>query len=276
MILRVFPRRTSYTPQDDLVAIGEPGLWNSRLKDISEVHISTLFTWDIPKARRLQRSWERFYSVVKLGGPAFGLDDDCFVAGKYVKPGITFTTRGCNRKCPWCLVPKMEGRFRELATFPEGNIVQDNNILLSSKQHFRRVCGMLKRQKRAVRFKGGLDARLLTWWHVEWLAELRIAEIFLGFDSKAQEVRVRAAAQKLRHKGLKRDNLRCYCLVGFDGDTPAKAEKRLRAAWDMGLLPFAQFYRPATQEWRKITPEWHDLVWLWSRPAATKAIMRQK
>lgn len=49
VILRVFPRRTSYTPDDPLVRIGPPGAWDVGL-DVDEVHISVPFTWDMGEA----------------------------------------------------------------------------------------------------------------------------------------------------------------------------------------------------------------------------------
>ena len=48
-ILRVFIRKTSYTPIDDYVRIGSPDLFIP--KDIQQIHISTLFTWDKQQAR---------------------------------------------------------------------------------------------------------------------------------------------------------------------------------------------------------------------------------
>lgn len=51
-ILRVFPRKTNMTPTDDMVAFDEPGLFRP---EADEVHISTVFTWDIPKAEYLKK-----------------------------------------------------------------------------------------------------------------------------------------------------------------------------------------------------------------------------
>ena len=33
----------------------------------------------------------------------------------------------CNNNCPWCIVPKIEGKLKELPIVP-GNIIQDNNF----------------------------------------------------------------------------------------------------------------------------------------------------
>ena len=106
--IRVFPRRTSMTPTDELSFIGDPPLFRS---DADEVHISVTFTWDLKEGHRLRDAWANYYDVVKIGGPAInGELPDEFVPGMYVKHGVTITSRGCNRRCPWCLVPDREGK----------------------------------------------------------------------------------------------------------------------------------------------------------------------
>ncbi|GAF94988.1 unnamed protein product, partial [marine sediment metagenome] len=179
-IIRVFPRRTSMTPIDDMVFIGSPP-FPSMIPQADEVHISVVFTWDKEPAMLLANAWRDWCPVVRIGGPAYGCKDDTFVPGRYIKQGITFTSRGCNFSCPYCLVPEMEGKFRQLKTIHEGNIIQDNNILLANRNHFEQVIQMLKTQKR-IDFKGGLDCRLLKDWHVELLRGLKIHELWLAFD----------------------------------------------------------------------------------------------
>ena len=44
-IIRVFPKRTSYTPADDYVFIGMPPM-GAFIPEYDEVHISCTFTWD--------------------------------------------------------------------------------------------------------------------------------------------------------------------------------------------------------------------------------------
>ena len=112
-IFRVFPKRTSFTPDDEMVRIGRPypELW-PLVAD--EIHISCTFSWDKSYCKELKKEWLEYYPVVKLGGPAYGSNSDEFIPGRYVKKGITFTSRGCNFTCPFCLVPKMEGKFREI------------------------------------------------------------------------------------------------------------------------------------------------------------------
>jgi len=270
-ILRVFIKRTSQTPIDDYVRIGFPDLFLS--KDIDEVHISTIFNWDIEKALRLKRNYEQYYPKVLVGGPAFanGNYDPKFTSGLYVKKGITITTRGCNFKCPFCLVDKKEGKFQEINIEP-GNIIQDNNILLASRDHLRKVFDMLKNQK-GIKFIGGLDKRLLKDWHIEELKSLSIKEIWLAFDSWDNKNEFIIIMGKLKNAGFSRHQIRCYVLAGFN-ESIQSSEERLRFVYGCGALPFIQRYQDDKGD-RKISREDRLFVRKWSRPAAIKTIMER-
>ena len=110
-ILKVFPRKTNATPQDDYTAIGSPGLFIPY--DISEIHISVTFTWDLQFTEVLAHQWSR-YGHVKIGDPATGMRGEIFTPGLYLKHGYTITYRGCHNHCWFCSVPKREGPLREL------------------------------------------------------------------------------------------------------------------------------------------------------------------
>jgi len=269
-VLRVFPRKTSMTPNDVYAFIGDPPLWRPRA---DEVHISCTFTWDIEEAKRLRDAWGQYYPIVKLGGPAISpiYNDPYrqFTPGKYVKNGITFTTRGCNNECPWCLVPEREGKLIEIKNFAPGHIVQDNNLLQASRSHLRSVFGMLKAQRRKVTLSGGLDARLIDDWVAEELRGLRIKEIFLAADTEAALVPLRRAVVKLSF--LSRRQLRCYVLIAYRGETVSKAEERLEAVWQAGCLPFAQLYQPSDR-YIDYPSDWKALARTWCRPAAMFAL----
>lgn len=69
---------------------------------------------------------------------------------------------------------------------------------------------------------------------------------------------------------LRRDQLRCYVMVGFRGETVEQARERLEQVWEAGCMPFAQFYRDGGKR-AVLTTEWQRLVREWSRPAAMRA-----
>jgi hypothetical protein len=259
-LIRVFPRRTSFTPDDPYVFIGYPTLW---LPDADEVHVSVTFTWDIPEAQRLVDAWSQHYAVVKIGGPAFGDVGGEFTPGMYVKQGVTFTSRGCIRHCPWCLVPSREGSLRLLDIKP-GWILQDNNILATPKDHQMGVYAMLRTQRKAATFSGGIDARLVDDWTAEQFRALRIKEVFLAADTEASLKPLKEATDLLGFLG--RYKLRCYVMVGRN-ETIAQARERLEAVWQSGCLPFCQLYRPADHE-VTYSHEWRALQREWARPAA--------
>ena len=54
-ILRVFPRRTKATPDDEYATTEYPGLFMP--EDVEEVHVSVAFTYDMEKAERLAEAW---------------------------------------------------------------------------------------------------------------------------------------------------------------------------------------------------------------------------
>jgi len=259
--LLVVPRRTSQTPGGAWV--GDPDLF-TKAKSIELIQISVVFTSDIDEGERLLKEWERFAKKVEIGGPAYSDPGGEFTPGKFVKAGVVHTSRGCVRKCPWCYVPKREGQIRELK-IREGNIIQDNNLLACSRRHFGKVVEMLRTQS-GIKFSGGLDARLLRDHHIDDLRSLRVFELWTAADSIAVSAITRRAVEKLRKAGFSKRKIRCYCMIGFDGESLEDAEARLLDLYNAGSVPFAQIY----DQKKDVSHEWRKLAKTWSRPAMIK------
>lgn len=268
-IIRVFPRRTSYTPDDDMAFVGMPPLV---IPEHKEIHVSCTFTWDKAYCEELAFQWEgRTNKPVKLGGPAFGSPAEDFIQGMYMKKNIIFTTRGCNNNCPWCCVPRLEGKLKELPIC-EGNIIQDNNFLQASRQHKDKVFEMLKRQ-RAICFKGGLEADLIDEHFINGITELKILELWLACDTDARLPEFKKACEKLTKAGFTRDKIKCYVLsYGKDRD---KDEARAQAVYEAGAMPFVQLYRDFGDKKTEYSADWNAWARMWQRPAATRAHMEK-
>lgn len=267
---RVFPTKTSMSPTDRDAYFGEPDLFTP---DYDEIHVSVTFTWDTKKAWELAWQWEHI-APVKIGGVAInGEPTNGFEAGQYLKKGVVITSRGCPNRCPFCLVNQ---DLIELDDFPKGNIIQDNNLLACSNKHLDKVFNMLSHQSR-VNFSGGLESWRITDKIIERLRGLKIYQIWLSFDHPTNEKPLKRAVYKLQ-KHFKRDQIRCYVLIGFHGDTLEKAESRLRKAWETGTLPFAMRYRINKDSWDNSflfrEREWNLLARKWTRPAIIKAMMK--
>lgn len=262
-ILRVFPRRTKATPNDENVRIGLPSMFD----DADKVHISVTFKWDLPKAELLEKNW-RPVAPTTIGGVACGDPGGNFIPGQYLKKGYVITTRGCPNKCWFCDVPKREGSLRELP-ITAGRNVLDNNLLAASDSHINAVFDMLEKQS-GVEFTGGFEAARLKEWHIERLVKIKPKQMFFAYDTPNDYEPLVEAGRLLFSAGFHRRNsvLRCYVLFGFKNDTPKMAHARFIKVMKTGFMPMAMFYRK--DKFIPMTKEWHDLQWLYSRPAAMR------
>lgn len=258
--IRVFPRKTNATPDDDDVRINAtPSLFDQA----DEVHISVTFTWDIPRAEYLFNQWKSAGFNTKIGGAAFNEKGGDFVSGMYMKKGYVITSRGCNNHCWFCSVPKRDGRLRELPIV-DGWIVTDDNLLACSDNHINSVFEMLTKQPYRPIFAGGLEAKLLTQSMAFRLNALKPMSMFFAYDTPNDYEPLLQAGRYLKEADFSQNNhiARCYVLIGYEGDTFEKAEKRLRQAWQAGFFPMAMLYRDYTGKYNK---EWKKFQRLWAR-----------
>lgn len=261
-IIRVFPRRTHWTPTDELSFFGELPMFHPEDRTIP-VHVSVTFTWDKMRAEQIAKSWASYFSDVRIGGPAYGTYAGDFVPGRYLKEGCTITSRGCPKSCGWCVVPKVEGALRLLPIVP-GYIVQDNNLLACPREHAESVFEMLRSQERRIFFNGGLDKHFLKDWHVSLFDSISIGELWFACDVLTDLAALERAASMLSHVPLRKK--RCYTMIGYDGETIRDAEFRLERVLELGFMPFSQLYQ--NEDLKTYPEEWRRLNKKWARPAA--------
>ena len=259
MIARVFPRITKATPNDALAYYGPPPMF---LPEITEVHISVAFTYDMNHAEWLAGQWHHI-APVKMGGPAFNQPGGAFVPGRYLKPGYVITSRGCPNKCWFCSVWKRENGVNELEINNGWNVL-DDNLLACSEQHIRSVFKMLKSQSKKVEFTGGLEAAILKEWHVDLLADLKPAQMFFAYDTPDDYEHLVNVSKMLKRAGFSRNQMRCYVLIGHPKDTISMAEKRLYQCLKLDYFPMAMLWRNKKGE---VDVDWSKFQREWARPA---------
>jgi hypothetical protein len=263
-IIRIFPRKTAATPDDDLAIIARsPGFFD----EADEVHISVVFTWDIPLAERLEKMW-RYVAPVRIGGPATGTPGGDFIPGFYVKRGYVITSRGCPNRCWFCSVWRREGSTIRELPITDGWNVLDDNLLACSDEHVRKVFVMLAEQKRygRIEFTGGFEAARLKPWHVRALRQLKPKQIFFAYDTTDDLEPLQTAGRMLLDAGFTKSShaMRAYVLCGYPGDTFSAAAKRMAETISAGFMPMAMLYRDQRGE---RSMDWMRWQRKWARPA---------
>ncbi|TGT72925.1 hypothetical protein EN802_13685 [bacterium M00.F.Ca.ET.159.01.1.1] len=269
-LIRVFPRKTKASPDDELAYFGPPDLF----AEADEVHISVTFTADKEIAERLAEQW-RFVAPVKIGGVAYEDASLEFIPGRYIKPGYTITSRGCPRRCWFCDVHRKWPTVNVLPIHEGWNIL-DDNLLAAPRDHVEAVFAMLRHQKRRVEFTGGLEALALQDYQVDLLASLRPRpNMFFAYDPGDAFETLVSAAHRLLEAGFTAEShrMRVYVLIGFPKDTFDLAEARLRQMVSIGFTPHAMLWmptKPSQEKWRP-APEWRSFQRRWARPAIIHA-----
>ncbi len=195
--------------------------WPLFYQNYEKVFASKIFTYsDLPN----------FPDYVEIGGSAISLKNNLPDEIENIMPdyelypnviySMGFTTRGCIRKCPFCIVPQKEGQIRIVAEIKDfwnkkhrNIMIFDNNILALPK-HFFKIADQLKKYKLKVDFNQGLDHRLLNNKICKTLSSISHFEYRFAFDSVRFENSVIRAIEMLKKAGLKRNFW--YVLVGFD------------------------------------------------------------
>lgn len=158
-----------------------------------------------------------------------------------------FLTRGCIRRCPWCIVPRKEGKIAPHADIDEfiadkrKAVLLDNNVL-ACDWGLAQIEKIIERGIR-VDFNQGLDARIIAdssdiarmLGRVKWLRYIRMA-----YDDSSSERAVFRAIDNLVAAGVPTSKMFFYTLVG---DDLADAERRVLSLDEVGAKPFAQPYR---------------------------------
>jgi hypothetical protein len=198
---------------------GDEVLWNTpiMLPASDKTYISCVFTKNKEQIRQYARGRE-----VYIGGTGYDLTVKLPPEIEAIKPRINygFTTRGCIRKCSFCVVPHKEGDIHivgDLLDLWDGKskkiVLFDNNIL-SLPEHFKMICQQAIDNKITLIHNQGLDCRLLTPDLARWLAKTKHTEYIFAFDNIKWEPIVSKAIGILNEVGLKRNTW--YVLVGYD------------------------------------------------------------
>jgi len=147
-------------------------------------------------------------------------------------------SRGCIRKCGFCVVPEKEGKIYTVMPKnlnPNGKYIkiQDNNFFASP--HWKCAIAWLKCSGQPVDFTGGLDVRLMTEEHYEALNSLKHAKrIKIAWDDPKCDL-----TDKLERltKHIKGYRIMCYVLTGYNS-TLKEDICRVNKLHEFGITPY--------------------------------------
>lgn len=196
---------------------GDEVIWNYELDKYSadKIYVSCVFTWNRDKCKE----WE---GIATIGGSGYDIAKTLPKKIERIKPKINigFTSRGCIRRCPFCIVPDKEGIIRRVAEIPDiwdgeskDITLLDNNIL-ALPDHFELIYSQLLEREIRVDFNQGLDIRLLNDTNTSMLSHISHKEYKFAFDFIEHEGSVIRGIKLLKKHGINRSTF--YVLTGYD------------------------------------------------------------
>ena len=228
--------------------------------EFDEIWITTLFTYQARESAALAEKAKSRAKVVKVGGIAATLFPEYFERhGVTVHRGllpeaegarpdysllpvvpshsVAYTSRGCVRKCSFCMVKTLEPEFIDVPDWEKmlcrgvkKVLFYDNNWLAKPIAALRRDVKKILELEKAGRiskvdFNQGLDARLLTEKKADLLASITVRPYRFAFDDMGEDGHLQRAIKLMTERGATMFSY--YALYNFD-DTPADFYYRIK------------------------------------------------
>jgi len=226
--------------------------------DPDRIYISVIFSWNkwIVNSIKAMHSGKEIIAGGYMLDPFSKLPNEIeHICPDYqmypIDYSIGFTSRGCNRKCEWCYVWKVEGSIKEWSPLEEfvrhkKVILLDNNFLQSPKSKEKLM--QLIENNIKVCFNQGLDIRLVN----DEIAHLLVStkfynhnfssrQLFFAWDNPKEEKMVLKGIEKLLASGLRPSQLAFYILSGFN-TTLEEDLYRINKLLEIGCDPYLMLY----------------------------------
>jgi len=250
-------------------AVGDSVFLKRDLKNIfpldclnpDKIYLSCIFDWNSKRVRDFIKKVNS-RCVVEFGGSGLDLIKSLDEETEHLMPdydlygidySIGFTSRGCIRSCPFCIVPRKEGKIRDHAPISEfldpshkKLLLYDNNFLASPKWH-ENLKEIINR-KLKVSFNQGLDIRLIDRENAEMLSKAHLTDdqfrrkrIYYSWDFPQIENQVLKGIRTLKNAGFNGNSQMCYVLIGFNTSYEEDLH-RINTLIKEGVKPFVMVY----------------------------------
>ena len=191
---------------------------------------------------------------------------------------IGFTTRGCIRKCPFCIVWKKEGKFHRLYDSPSealNHIIGDNttgkvilldNNILADKEWFMALADEIIKRNLKVEFSQGLDIRLLDEEIAQKIAKMKSFSSWkFAFDSMNYKDAVLKGIKMLNDAGFKVRSKALFYVYCNDDESVDDAVERCRILKSNNATAYSMINADVKQTDRmKALKRWTRPWYFWS------------
>lgn len=250
-------------------------------QDPDRVYVSVVFSKNRPQAAGITTMYP--HAKVEFGGPGWDLKSHLPPDIEFIKPDYDiypskysqgFTTRGCIRKCPPCIVPEKEGRIQAWQHPSEFHderfntcMIMDNNLFAAPQSWQDEVFSWFIDNEVEMR-SHGWDARLLTKERAETLKAIKHkGNVSFAFDNVKDEPAVIKAIDLLKNADfdLKRE-VSFYVFTGGFGSGFEDALYRCNRLREMGTNAFVMRYHNKDPNINRLA-KWANRRWAyWSSP----------
>jgi hypothetical protein len=172
------------------------------------------------------------------------------------KTSYVWFSRGCNRNCPWCVVPEKEGniyavRAKNLNPKGEYITVQDNNFFANPL--WADACVCLAEIDQPVDFQGA-DVRRITTEQCKALSSFQhYKQIKIAWDNPKDEKEIIDGIIRMI-KYIPSSKIMCYVLIGYYDDEDEDLY-RVETLHSMGIDPFVMPYNKSDR-YEKMFARW--------------------
>lgn len=171
------------------------------------------------------------------------------------KTSYIWFSRGCIRKCPFCIVPKKEGYIRAVNPKninPKGKYISimDNNFFANPE--WKKSIDKLIEWDQPVDFQSGIDVRIFNYEHGEALKKLKLyKQIHIAWDNPKDDLTEKI---ELLKKYVKPYKIMSYVLIGY-WSTPDEDLMRVEKLRELKIDPFVMPFNKK-DEYQKNFARW--------------------
>lgn len=238
-----------YITESDHVHMGGTGFYFDKapnLPDEIEHHMPDYHLYDEWIANELRKA----QSEATAAGKKFNEARYMVQFKEYTDYSIGFITRGCFRKCPFCVNQKFDHVFPHspLAEFYDESrrklCFLDDNFL--GCPEWRSLLTEIIATGKSFQFKQGLDERLLTEEKCQMLFNANYdGDYTFAFDNIADYDLIHRKLRLIQRHNTKKKSVKFYVLVGFESTDATDIEnafRRIELLFNYSCLPYIMRY----------------------------------